>query len=285
MITITPSGQACGATVTGVDLSARLDDETVTLLRRAWLQHHVLAFPDQAMSTVNLECFTQYFGPFGEDPFIEPIPGHPHVIAVERAANEDGPAFAANVWHTDWSFQAVPPAGTCLYGLTIPPCGGDTLFSNQHLALEEMPGELRERLQGKIALHSARLGYSKGGVYGDNEAANNMSMKFHPGKEAEAVQPHPLIRSHPETGVPAIFGAFGYIVGIEGMDETTAMGLLGELHSWQTRLEFQYRHKWQKNMLLMWDNRSLLHAAEGGYDGHARLLHRTTIGERIGERR
>jgi len=40
-----------------------------------------------------------------------------------------------------------------------------------------------------------------------------------------------------------------------------------------------YSHTWQKDMLVMWDNRSVLHAATGGYDGYDRLLHRTTISD------
>jgi taurine dioxygenase len=70
----------------------------------------------------------------------------------------------ADSWHSDWSFQPRPPAGTCLYGVTIPPHGGDTLFSNQHKALEEMPAELHQRLEGRIALHSANRAYSNDGV-------------------------------------------------------------------------------------------------------------------------
>ena len=72
--------------------------------------------------------------------------------------------------------------------------------------------------------------------------------------------------------------ALAYIVGIEGMEKEEAVELLKELHAWQTRDEFVYRHQWQPGMLVMWDNRSVLHTATGGYEGHARLLHRTTIG-------
>ncbi|MBT8150520.1 MAG: TauD/TfdA family dioxygenase, partial [Gammaproteobacteria bacterium] len=68
--------------------------------------------------------------------------------------------------------------------------------------------------------------------------------------------------------------------GVEGMQEAEALELLSELHNWQTREQFQYRHRWEPNTLLMWDNRSVLHCAQGGYDGFARLLHRTTIAER-----
>ena len=277
---IEPSGQSCGATIAGVNLTEPLAHETVEQLRAAWLEHHVLAFPEQSMTTQDLERFTQYFGPFGDDPFIQAIEGHPHVIAVQRAADETGPVFVGNVWHTDWSFQAKPPAGTCLFSITIPPCGGDTVFANQHMALERMPEALRKKLEGKFAVHSARYGYSKQGAYGDNEEAKKMSMTFHPSDEANAEQRHSIIRAHPETGRLGIFGCFGYMIGIEGLDDDHAAELLLELHAWQTRVEFQYRHQWQENMLVMWDNRSLLHAAEGGYDGYARLLHRTTIGER-----
>ncbi len=268
------SRQACGATVTGVDLTRPLDPATVAGIRAAWLEHHVLAFPEQRMSDDDLEAFTVAFGGFGNDPFIAPIPGRDHVIAVERRADETAPLFAEN-WHSDWSFQAEPPAGTCLFGITIPPSGGDTLFANQHAALEAMPPAMRARLDGLTALHSARRAYAPDGFYGNADTGRSMDIR--PSKAAEAVQRHLLIRAHPETGRQGLFSCFGYIIGIEGMPEEEALPLLIELYQWQGRKEFQYRHKWQSDMLVMWDNRSLLHAATGGYDGHDRLLHRTTI--------
>jgi taurine dioxygenase len=51
-----------------------------------------------------------------------------------------------------------------------------------------------------------------------------------------------------------------------------------EVYEWQTKTDFVYSHQWQENMLVMWDNRSVLHKANAGYDGFDRLLHRTTIG-------
>lgn len=273
---ITPSGEACGAAVRGVDLTRPLSDSVVAEIRAAWLDHHVLAFPDQPLSDDDLERFTLNFGPFGDDPFIAPIEGHDHIIAVQREADETSPVFA-ETWHTDWSFQKNPPAGTCLFSITIPPSGGDTLFANQHLALEKMPAALRARLQGQRAVHSARAAYSKAGAYGEaDEAARSMDIR--PSDDATAEQLHPIIRKHPETGREGIFGCAGYITGFADMEAQESMALLGDLYQWQGRAEFQYRHKWKENMLVMWDNRSVLHMATGGYQGHARLLHRTTIG-------
>lgn len=81
---ITPSGQACGASVSGINLSQPLSADLVGEILAAGLQHHVLAFPDQDLSDDDLECFTLHFGEFGDDPFIVQVKGHKHVIAVER---------------------------------------------------------------------------------------------------------------------------------------------------------------------------------------------------------
>lgn len=274
-LTVTPSGQACGATVRGVDLSRPLGADAVAAIRSAWLAHQVLAFPDQTLTDDQLESYTLNFGPFGDDPFIAPIPGHPHIIAVKRKADETAPIFAES-WHSDWSFQARPPQGTCLYGITIPPTGGDTLFTNQYLALEQMPDGLRQRIDGKRAVHSARNAYAPAGFYGAGDKGRSMDIR--PAEEAEAAQLHDLIRVHPETGRESLFGTAGYIIAIDGLAADESAALIGELYRWQTRPEFQYRHRWSANMLVMWDNRCTLHMATGGYAGHDRLLHRTTIG-------
>ena len=139
-----------------------------------------------------------------------------------------------------------------------------------------MPEDLRAKIEGKMAIHSAKRAYAPEGSYGEADRPAR-SMDIRPSREAEKTQTHPLIQPHPETGEPALYGCLGYIIGIEGMDDAEAYPLLMELYHWQGQERFQYRHSWRENMLVMWDNRSVLHAATGGYDGHDRLLHRTTI--------
>lgn len=276
-IEVRPSGQVCGATVTGVDLRSDLDEGTVSEIRAAWLEHHVLAFPDQDLTDDDLERFTLCFGPFGDDPYISPIAGRQHVIALRRTAAETAPLFAEN-WHTDWSFQARPPAGTCLYGITIPPHGGDTLYADQHVALDAMPTELRDRLADRQAVHSARGGYAPSGMYGEADRRTDRSMDIRPSETAMDTQLHPIVRDHPETGRPGLFGCVGYVIGIDGLADDDERELLLAWYEWQTQERFWYRHEWAPGMLVMWDNRSVLHRATGGYEGYDRLLHRTTIG-------
>lgn len=271
---VEPSGQACGARVTGVDLKAPLDNGTVAAIRAAWLEHHVLAFPDQHLNDDELERFTLCFGAFGEDPFFAPIPGRRHIAAIRREADEQTPLFAEN-WHADWSFQARPPAGTCLNAVDIPPIGGDTLFANQHAAWDALPPDQQARYADLVAIHSARLPYAPDGTYGTRDKGRSMDIR--PSKAALATQTHPLVPAHPETGRRGFYSTLGYIIGIEGMAQDQAIALLQELQAWQSDERFVYRHRWEPGMLVMWDNRSVLHRATGGYEGYRRELHRTTI--------
>lgn len=271
---VEPSGQACGARVTGVDLSQPLDPATVAEIRAIWLEHHVLAFPDQRMNDDDLERFTLAFGGFGDDPFFAPIPGREHIAAIRREADEQSPLFAEN-WHADWSFQAHPPAGTCLMAVDIPPVGGDTLFANQHMAWEALTPDQQARYADLVAIHSARLPYAPDGTYGARDAGRSMDIR--PSEAALATQTHPLVPAHPETGRRGFYSTLGYIIGIEGMDQDAAISLLLDLQAWQGDERFVFAQRWEPGMLVMWDNRSVLHRATGGYEGFRRELHRTTI--------
>ncbi len=276
MIKIKTSGQACGASVTGVDLKKPLDHETIAQIKQAWWRHHVLAFPEQSLDAKDLERISLYFGVFGPEPFFEPMDNSDHVVAVCRRADEKAPLFAPN-WHTDWSFQANPPIGTSLYGVVIPPVGGDTSYANLQMALAKMPDVMRQRIDGLKAIHSARLAYAPDGAYGDNAEEADRSMRIVYSEAAYECQSHDLIAVHPDSGNETIIGCAGYIIGFEDIEQDEASEILQELYAWQSREEFQYVHKWEENMLVLWDNRSVMHRANGGYDGYPRELHRTTI--------
>lgn len=267
----------CGALVRGVNLSKPLPADTVGHLRSLWLEHLVLAFPDQAMSVEDLERFALAFGPNGEDPYIKPIPGHAHVVQVKREADEKAPLFADN-WHSDWSFLKVPPAATALYGNIIPPIGGDTLYANQYAAWDALPADIKRDIKGRMGIHSARNGYSRQGRYGEKDAGRSMDIIY--SDTAMKTQTHPVARVHPETGRTALFVSPGYTIGIEGLPDSEGRDILKTLFDHIGRPEFVYSHRWSEGMLTLWDNRCLVHAATGGYEGHRRLLHRITIGER-----
>ena len=277
-LNVTVQNAPCGALLRGIDLTQPISAAQAAEIRSVWLQHQVVAFPDQAMSVDDLERFATTVGPFALDPYFQSIPGHPHVAQVKREADETSTLFADN-FHSDWSFLASPPAATLLYGDIIPPVGGDTLFANQYDAWDALPAAMKALLEGRQGVHSARRGYSKQGRYGEGDKGRSMAIVYD--DSAMATQLHPIARRHLETGRTALFVSPGYTIGVDGLPDDEAGPLLAELFKHQARPEFVYAHRWSQGTLLMWDNRCLVHAATGGYDGHRRLLHRITVGERV----
>jgi taurine dioxygenase len=276
-IEIIPQQASCGAKIRGLDLAKELRPHEVAEIRAAWLKHQVIAFPDQPMEIIDIERFATYMGPNGEDPYIEAIAGHPRVVQVKREPDEKAPIFA-ETWHSDWSFLRRPPAATVLYGNVIPPVGGDTLFADQYAAWQGLPEPMKVFLRGKKAIHSARKGYARDGLYGENDKGRSMAIKY--GDSALKTQLHPLARPHTETGRLALYVSPGYTIGIDAMPDDEAIAVLKELYAHQAKPEYVYRHKWSQGMLIMWDNRCVIHAATGGYQGHRRLLHRITVADR-----
>ena len=275
---VAPTGGVCGGVVTGIDLREELSQDLVDELRAHWVENKLLVFPDQPLSDYDLERFTQYFGAFGEDPFFGHIDGHKNIAAIQRNADEKTPIFA-EFFHSDWSFMQVPPAGTVLFGITIPPHGGNTRFADQVAAYERLPDALRDKADQLTAIHSAELGYAPDGLYGEGDQDSGRSMQIIPSERARESFEHPFVRTHRETGKKALYSSPAYIQGFAGLPKDESDALMMEFYQYQTADELVYSHKWEENMLVMWDNRSLLHAASGGYDGYDRLLHRTTIAD------
>src|SRR5512146_2104423 len=147
-----PSG--FGAEIVGLDLTRPRSKEQLAEVKAAWARHGVVAFPDQPLNLDQLEAFALAIGPFGEDPFIKPMPGHPNVLELRREPDEKATNFGAG-WHSDWSFQKAPPAATLLHSEVVPPVGGDTLFCDCAAAYEALSLPFREMLSGLRAVHSA----------------------------------------------------------------------------------------------------------------------------------
>jgi len=273
-IEVKPQPGGFGAEIAGVDLREPLSARTLAVIEAAWARHSVVYFTDQALSLDQLERFTLQFGTFGCDPFVAPMPGRPHVLELRREADETVRNFGAG-WHSDWSFQETPPAATILHAQIVPPAGGDTLFADCCRAYEALSPVMRRVLEPLSAIHSAALPYGPRGFYASEPGQR--AIKIIVSDEAEKTYTHPLVRTHPVTGRKALYVSPVYTVGVEGMTRGESEALLGYLFNHIVEDRFVYRHSWRPDMLTMWDNRCTLHYAEGGYDGHLRVMHRTTV--------
>lgn len=274
MVTVTPNPSGFGAQITGLDIGRPLPADQLAAVKAAWAAHSVVWFPDQPLDHDQLEAFTLQFGDFGDDPYVMPLADRPHILEVRREPDETVSVFGG-AWHSDWSFQARPPAATILHSKVVPPVGGDTEFADGYRAYEALSPTLQRILDGLTTIHSAARPYGSKGVYA-TEAAGR-SMQIISCVEAESQQQHPLVRVHPVSGRKSLFVNPIYTLGVAGMTGPESDNLLGFLYRHMLQEQFVYRHKWRPDMLIMWDNRCALHNATGGYDGHRRVMHRTTV--------
>ncbi|MFN9927040.1 MAG: TauD/TfdA dioxygenase family protein, partial [Phenylobacterium sp.] len=161
-VRVRPESSGFGAEITGVDLARPLPPAELAQVRQAWIDHGVVAFPDQPLSLDALEAFTLQIGPFGDDPYVAPMPGHPNVLELRREPDEKAPNFGGG-WHSDWSFQITPPSATILRSEVVPPVGGDTLFVVAQRAYDDLSETMKALLAPLRAIQSATRPYGAQG--------------------------------------------------------------------------------------------------------------------------
>ena len=280
MLKAEPLAGHIGAEIAEIDLSTVLSDALGAALRQALARHLVLFFRDQTLDLPAQKRITTVFGPLMRIPYVEPSPQDPDVIAVLKEADEINIGVFGGDWHSDFSFLERPPAGSVLYAAEVPPYGGDTIWSNQARAYETLPDDLKALVESRYAVHS---GAPYGTAHAPEETqALSRSIKMRRGDpEADREALHPAVRRHPDTGRKALFVNPIYTIRLEGMSEAESRPLLERLYSHATRPDFTCRFRWAPGSLAIWDNRMTLHYAINDYDGHRRLMYRTTFaGER-----
>jgi taurine dioxygenase len=261
-----------GAEVVGIDLTRAVSAEDRAALNAAFVTHSVLVVRDQTLTPPQMLAAVELFGPvFRQHNTRFALPDCPEIHYISNQDRfPDGTRYIPGEgWHTDHSNDTRPPKATVLHAVTLPDRGGDTQFANMAAAYEALPAAMRDRIAGLMAIHVYQSSHSARKLMGLPEAAKE--------RVPNAVL-HPVVRTHPESGRESIFINPIRIEGILGMDHREALPLLDELLAFGTQDAFQYRHEWRPGDLLMWDDRCLLHKANGDYDmEQTRYLYRVML--------
>jgi taurine dioxygenase len=278
-LSVKPIAGSLGAEVSGVDLAGPLRTSVAEELRRAFVEHLVLFFRDQALTPEQHLAVSRLFGPLARMPYVKHMEEYPDIIAVLKEADERNISTFGNAWHSDFSFLETPPLGSLLYARDVPTRGGDTIFANMYAAYDALSEGMKRMLDPLRAMHSGRP-YGVAGVSKDLRVSRSIAIA-RDNPEADRETAHPVVRVHPESGRKALYVNSIYTVRFEGMSEAESRPLLRFLYEHCTRPEFTCRFRWAPDSLAIWDNRCTLHYAVNDYDGERRLMHRTTVaGER-----
>jgi taurine dioxygenase len=160
-----------------------------------------------------------------------------------------------------------------LYGVDVPPYGGDTLFANQYLAYETLSDGMKALVSRLTAVHSDIT------VAGPQAARNkHRTNKVREDSDwRETVSEHPVVRTHPETGRKGLFINRSYTQRFSGMTAEESAPLLEFLWQHATRPELTCRFRWETGSVAVWDNRCTMHIAVNDVWKFPRFMHRVQM--------
>ena len=259
-----------GAEVTDLDLRKPLGSAASRQINDLLAKRAVLVFRNQRLSPPE---FMQAAGIFGE---IMPqmlerftLPDFP-LVGFVSSEDLDRPGgkrmIRGEQYHTDHSNYPAPPKATLLHAVTIPGTGGDTQFVNVHASYDELPGEMKSRIGPLRALH----------VYLSSRSPRRKAVLTGEEKERIPQTWQPLVPRHPESGRRGLYLNTAHMERIEGLTEQEGFALIGDLMAHAMQPKYEYRHKWRDGDMVIWDNRSVMHQANGDYTGR-RYLYRLMV--------
>ncbi len=272
-ISIRPLDAPLGAEVIG-DLSTDPSGADIFRIIEAFRDHHVLVIKEQPISDQRLLDIAAWFGP----QFVAgdiPVLGTDEQGEVTVLSNRDDKGVGSRValpFHSDFQFLPVPLKGAALHAVEVPPveAGGITSWSNLHTALDELDPELRAKIEGVNGI-------------GINPYAGNMEGAGYTGSgqkyTSETVPdfPHPLIRTHPETGRECLYFSM-FVHKLDGLaDPSEEAEILTALRDHVDQDRFYYHHEWNTGDTIIWDNRCTNHKRSDFDQSYDREVHRVQI--------
>lgn len=273
---ILKSGLTLGAEIIGVDLGKELEQEKISEINKAWDENLVLVFKNQNLTDPDLIKFSKNFGeldlpapnPYG----IKFSKDYPEINVISNVKKEGKPTGILGdgeaTWHSDMTYQDIPPKAGILYSLEVPENQGDTHFANMVAAYEDMPNELKQKIEGKILIHDAAHNSAGQLRKGFDEVSD-------PSKTPGAK--HPIVFKDPNTNKKSLFlgrRPHAYIVGMK-VEESER--LLDQIWSHATNDKYTWTQKWKANEVLMWKNLFVLHKRDSFDPNTRRVMHRTQV--------
>ncbi len=267
---IISSGQTLGATVEGIDLATALSDDDLRTLLRALGQYGVLCFPKQTFDTPAMAAFARRFGELEVNVanlYFEP--DFPEIMILSNQMHPDGKPVGLNDagqgWHTDTSYSKDIELAKILHAQSVPMRNGkpigETQFRNMHAAYDELPDEIKHKLEGRTASHDFEKFWE---VMRQRPGSRRPALTEEQRRKKPPVS-QPLVRVHPLTGRKVLYANPGYTMRIDGMDPDESGVILDYLFRHQERADFLYAHHWAVGDVLMWDNIGTVHNAVADY--------------------
>jgi taurine dioxygenase len=261
---LVPRGRLIGAEIRGVDLARPLTPALREELNRALLEWKVLFFRGAGITSEQQRDFARNWGDLETNPLL--ARGSADDVVRFDKGGSSTPTYE-NVWHADVTFRERPALGAVLQLREVPPYGGDTMWADMAAAYDNLPDDVKERIEGARAVHDFIPGFAR--FYGPERLA--------PYQDTFPPVEHPVVRTHPETGRRLLFVNTSFTTRITGLAREESDQLLRHLVQQAHVPEYQVRFHWQPGDIAFWDNRATQHYAVNDYGSHRRVAERVAI--------
>ena len=263
-----PSMPGFAARIDGLDLTRPLAAEVKAELHRALLEFELLLLDPQDLAPERHVDLASAFGAIAAGAYFPRKDGHPE---IELITFDEAHPPELNVWHSDVTWKSPPPTGTVIQVVELPAEGGNTCWSSGSKAFAALSEGMKAYLRGLTATHSWQDSIVQDALEAaGEEAVVNAVRQF------KAVT-HPVVRRHPESGKEVLFVNETFTRRIEGVPFREGRAILEFLREWMIQPEFVYAHRWQRNGIAVWDNRSTQHYAVADYWPARRTVQRVTF--------
>jgi alpha-ketoglutarate-dependent taurine dioxygenase len=258
------AGVTLGAEISGIDLTAALDDAVVAELRQALHDYKVLFFREQPISPEQHLAFARRFGELEIHPALQSNSAQPELVRFEKSATVSG---YENSWHHDVTWREFPSMGAILHAIAVPPIGGDTLFSDMYAAYDSLDQQTRDEIEQLDAIHDFLQAFRHLVPADQHE---RMRERF------PSVR-HPVVATHAVTGRRHLYVNRVFVQRIENLTPDASRALIDRLCRAADAPEHQVRLKWEPDTVAFWDNRAVQHYAASDYWPHTRIVERASI--------
>ncbi|MBD2139714.1 TauD/TfdA family dioxygenase [Anabaena sp. FACHB-1237] len=275
-IQITPLNAPLGAVVTGLDASQKISPQVILELKQSLRDYHILIFKNQHLNDEQFLNFSFNFGslfvPPDNIPVLASQPGVTPVIIPVSNVDNGYTGTGELAFHSDHKWTPYPSSGSLLYALEVPSQGGDTSWLNLNLAYESLDQSTKKRI-ANLQLITYNPFLNKPGEprrkYREDKTIPLISPVF----------PHPLVRTHPESGKKILNLDYATEVEVVGLEVQEGKELIKQLrnHLYLYQPQFCYQHKWSVGDIVYWDNQSTLHYRQAFDPDQRRVLKRISL--------
>ena len=269
-----------GVRVSGIDLSEQLSTDDFDFVYQSLVEHKVIAFSGQSLSPEQHVAFSKRFGNcdvHSNNQYL--LDGFPEILVLSNDLKDGKPIGVVDAgveWHSDLSWQVDPPLGSILYCLKTPDLGGNTGFVNMAAVYQELPDYLKVAVEKLEGVHCVSKLLNRRVTISENRV--NAREFYAQQLEKHPPVKHPLVYRHPESEEIILFASPRFTIGIADLPEDEGQAILDELFAAVEETNAKLEYQWTKGDVVMWDNRSVLHCAMGGYSyPDIRLINRTTV--------